>query len=385
MKQKSEFLVDSLHIFVLFSFALVQPLFDLLSRSAVFFVARHSEPVDVILLVLILIVLLPTLVVLVEWMVGLLGRWARKGGHSLIVASLVAAIALPVLNKIGGVSGTVLLVGAIFLGVAVTIAYIRFHPVRIFLTVLSPALLLFPGLFLFYSPVSKVVFRSGDSITTYPKIDATTPVVMVVFDEFSITSLMDEHRQIDPIRYPNFAALVRDAYWFRNATTVGENTEYAIPAILTGNYPDQPSRLPTSPDYPHNLFTLLGGTYDLRVFETPLTQLCPDQLCANSSSHEGLTQRIESLMLDVSIAYLHILLPPDLASGLPTTEGAWKNFAAHRRGMKENAKHEMRDRAISDPVWEFRTYIESIHSPKHPTLYFLHVLLPHVPWKYLPS
>src|SRR3990172_12636545 len=298
MKQKSEFLVDSLHIFVLFSFALVQPLFDLLSRSAVFFVARHSEPVDVILLVLILIVLLPTLVVLVEWMVGLLGRWARKGGHSLIVASLVAAIALPVLNKIGGVSGTVLLVGAIFLGVAVTIAYIRFHPVRIFLTVLSPALLLFPGLFLFYSPVSKVVFRSGDSITTYPKIDATTPVVMVVFDEFSITSLMDEHRQIDPILYHNFAALARNATLFLDARTINGSTDLSIPAILTGNYPSDNAdqiNLPTVTDYPQNLFTLLGGSYDFKIIES-ISQLCPDQLNRIDPARESFAGRIISLL-----------------------------------------------------------------------------------------
>lgn len=381
MKQKSSFLIDALHIFVLFSFALGQPLFSVLSRNTVFFVARRSEPKDIILVVLILCVLLPALFVLVEWMAGLFGWRVRKWVHGLVVAGLVAGIALPVLKKqLGGISGTVLLVGAALLGVVVTIAYIRFHPVRIFLTVLSPALLLFPALFLFNSPVFKVVFPENDSFAVTAKVDATAPVVMVVFDELSVTSLMDEHHQIDPIRYPNFAALARDAYWFRNATTVVENTEYAIPAILTGNYPDS-SRLPTSSDYPHNLFTLLGGTYDLKVFET-LTQLCPDQLCANSTSYESLVQRMKSLMLDVSIVYLNILLPPDLATGLPTIEGTWKDFA----GTEKDAKQKKQSKAINDPALLFETYIESIHSSKHPTLYFLHIsTLPHVPWKYLPS
>ena len=37
-----------------------------------------------------------------------------------------------------------------------------------------------------------------------------TPVVMVVFDEFTGTSLLDAHDRIDPVSFPNFARLVRD-------------------------------------------------------------------------------------------------------------------------------------------------------------------------------
>ena len=54
---------------------------------------------------------------------------------------------------------------------------------------------------------------------------------MVIFDELPLTSLMDEKRQIDPVRYPNFAALADDGYWFRNATTVTDYTVQAVPAI----------------------------------------------------------------------------------------------------------------------------------------------------------
>jgi len=297
-----------------------------------------------------------------------------------VVAGLVAVIALPALKKIGGVPSGALLTGATTLGMVAAISYLRFHPVRNFLTVLSPALLLFPGLFLFHTPVSKVVFRSGDPITIYPKVDATAPVIMVVFDEFDITSLMDEHRRIDPIRYPNFAALSRDSTWFRNTTTVADLTENAIPPILTGNYPDQ--HLPTAADYPHNLFTLLGATYDLKIFES-ITQLCPDQFCDSSASRESFPERMESLLSDVSIVYLHILLPWDLTGGLPSIEGTWKNFAAPW-GTERDAKTR-REHAIREPTRLFRTYVESIRSSKHPTLYFLHVLLPHVSWKYLPS
>jgi hypothetical protein len=382
MQQKNDFLLDTLHIFVLFSFALAQPLFDVLSRHVQFFVAHGSKPVDVILLVLILCILLPAIAALIELVAGLIGRRFRKGMHGLMVAGLMAGIALPVLKRMDGVSGATLLTGAAIVGMVAAMSYARFHPVRNILTLLSLALLLFPGLFLFHTPVSKVVFRSGDLVTIYPKVDATTPVIMVVFDEFHITSLMDEHRQVDPIRYPSFAALARDATWFRNATTLAEGTEYAVPPILTGNYPDR--RLPIAADYPHNLFTLLGGTYDLKVFET-LTQLCPDQLCESSASRESFSERVESLLSDVSIVYLYILLPPDLTTGLPTIEGTWKDFAAHSGGTEKDRKQKTGKWEKKDQASLFEIFIESIQSTQNPTLFFLHVGLPHVPWKYLPS
>jgi len=267
MKQKAERRTDALHIFVLCNFAIAQPLFDLLSKNAEFFVVRNSEPVDVILLILILGVLIPTFVVSVEVVAGLFGRRVRKVVHGFVVAGLMAVIVLPAPKQIGGVTGSALLAAAVILGAAAAVAYMRFRPLRMFLTVLSPALLLFPGLFLFNSPVFKVISEGEDVKAVYAEVDATAPVVVVVFDELGVISLMDEHRQIDAIRYPNFAALAQDATWFRNATTVGENTVSAVPAILAGNYPDA-ALLPTAADHPHNLFTLLGGSYDLKVAGT---------------------------------------------------------------------------------------------------------------------
>ncbi len=42
-------------------------------------------------------------------------------------------------------------------------------------------------------------------------------VVLVVMDEFPSDSLLDRRRRVDPVRYPNFAALAADSTWFRNA------------------------------------------------------------------------------------------------------------------------------------------------------------------------
>ncbi|MDA1015942.1 MAG: hypothetical protein O3A00_15980 [Planctomycetota bacterium] len=67
---------------------------------------------------------------------------------------------------------------------------------------------------------------------------------MVVFDEASGLSLMDENREIDATLFPNFSALAKQATWYRNATTVHQFTANAVPAILTGTYPRE-IKLPT--------------------------------------------------------------------------------------------------------------------------------------------
>ena len=65
----------------------------------------------------------------------------------------------------------------------------------------------------------------------------TRPVVMVVFDELPLTSLLDGRGRIDRFRYPNFAALAGDSTWYANATTVSDSTKLAIPSILDGRLP----------------------------------------------------------------------------------------------------------------------------------------------------
>ena len=92
-------------------------------------------------------------------------------------------------------------------------------------------------------------------------------VVMIVMDEFPLASLLDGKGHIDTSLYPNFAALAHDGSWYRNNTTVAPHTTTAVPAILTGRYPND-SGVPIAAEYPHNIFTLLGKQYRMNVHET---------------------------------------------------------------------------------------------------------------------
>ena len=387
MPRKTPFLADSLHILVLSSFALAQPLFSLLSGYAEFFVARQSEPVDLILLTLLLSLGFPSLLLLFEGLARAADHGFYKYVHATLVSVLTAAIILQLLKNIP-VSGIMLVSAALLLAIMGSLAYLRFDLIRTYLTFLSPVILLFPALFLLHSEVSRIIFPEPVELQLGP-VEATAPVVMVVLDELPLTSLMDEQRQIDPIRFPNFARLAGESYWFRNATTVSDSTLLSVPAIVSGLSPHlQEPRIPTAADYPETLFTLLGGSYRLQVFENS-TRLSPT---ASSEIEQTLSERMRSLLSDLAIVYGHVLLPIDLASSLPPVDQSWNRFGSTTLEPVEPEEESEVFLTLNDFLYDtdnragkFREFIDSIQVNEQPTLFFLHSMLPHTPWQYLPS
>jgi hypothetical protein len=134
-------------------------------------------------------------------------------------------------------------------------------------------------------------------------------VVMVVFDEFPVTSLLGRDGRVDRVRYPNFATLAARSTWYSHATTVFDFTTHAVPAILDGRRPRKGS-LPTLAQHPRNLFTLLGRSYRLNVSEEA-THLCPRSLCPNAVQ-PGLGRRLRSLAFDSGVVYAHLVAPAAL-------------------------------------------------------------------------
>jgi hypothetical protein len=253
-----------------------------------------------------------------------------------------------------------------------------------------PAIVL--ALFLLGSPVHKLVLAS-DAGAAGAAVRSNTPVVMVVFDEFPLLSLLGPGGEIDRVRYPHFAALASTSTWFRRTLTVSGDTTQAVPALLTGQTPESDD-LPFFSDHPDNLFTLLGGSYRLDVVE-PLTSLCPPRLC-RPPRNDGFVARERSLLSDVGIAYLHVVLPDELRERLPSITGTWADFRGsaiadsqasgrprpHAVGTLVRAEA-LRDLSLRDE--QFRAFVASLRPSRRPALDFLHVVLPHHPWRYLPS
>jgi GNAT superfamily N-acetyltransferase len=346
-----------LHLLVLWSFAVAQPLFDLLGKNGEFFAARGSTRWDAIVFALV-VVFVPPLVLL-----GL--ELAVPALHPLFIAGLVALFVLQAIRGLGA-PGWLLVAVALALGAGAALLYLRTPAARLALTVLAPAPLLFLALFLFNSDVSRLSLSTETAQAAGERPHA--PIVLIAFDELPVNSLLDAHGRIDAARFPNFARLARGSTWFEHATTVGEGTTHAIPAILTGRFP-QGGEFPVYTDHRQNLFTLFGGATHLHVADAE-THLCPPSLCPNLEGSLG--HRTAALAEDTGVVYLHELLPNDLTGGIPSIANGWGNF------LGDASKHN--DPGRIDPV-----FLRSLQPQASQGLWYLHLLLPHSPWAYLPS
>ena len=108
---------------------------------------------------------------------------------------------------------------------------------------------------------------------------------------------------------------------------------------------------------------------------------------------------MQALFSDVSIVYLHILLPEDQQSSLPSLQARWQDFAggpallsqAEERQIPAHVWESLQDSLIAqvsmhiDRPRVFRNFLRAIQPTQRPTLYYLHSLLPHAHYVYLPS
>ena len=368
--------LDTLHIASLWCIAVAQPLFDVLPGSPEFFVAHDTGPFDLLGLVLLICLAIPAVAALALRIAERLAPGWRPGAAGTVIGALAAAVALAALKPLGGWHVGLPLAAAAGCGAAAGIAYVRLAPARLFATFLAPALVVVPAAFLLNPAIARLLAASDEQQALDVSFDSTPPVVVVIFDQLPLASLLDRDGRIDPALYPNLAALADASTWFRNASAVAEYTGFALPAILTGDYPER-GRLPVAADYPQNLFTLLGGRYRLHVQE-PLTELCPAALCPPARA--GPAARLAGVLSDLMVVYLAVVLPDDLAATLPPVTQGWRDFAA-RDTFAERFFAPRPD--PRDTVAAFTASIGAGTARDEPALHFLHVLLPHHPWIHL--
>ncbi len=390
--------IDLLHVFVLSSFAIAQPIYDLLGRHPTYFVAHGSKPVDVVALVLVLSLAPPAILAGCLLLARTLGATFYAAFFSMLQIVLVAAIALPEAGTWPGPGiGTLVAVG---LGLLFALAYFKLRAVRLFLTLASPAILVFPIVFIFATPISKVALaRPPSSPTGAFTLPPESHVVFLVFDMLPVTALMDEHQNLDAKRYPGFARLQDRSVWYRRARTVSHATSHAVPALLTGLYPRE-GAFGLLEDYPRNLFTLFGAGGDIHAFE-PATRLCPETLCGEARSRP-LQARLTSLFRDTTLVALHLLLPDPLTGRLPPIDAQWGSFGSAAVGdtaepaepesegdRRKRVKKEMFRLAVrftaKDRLSDFETFLEGLGRPAGRNLSFLHLDVPHGPFRYLAS
>jgi len=378
--------VRYLHVFALSSLAFAQPLLDLVGRHAEWLVVRRSGPGEIVALVVFLLVLLPLPLVLVDGLAQRIGRKLGAVVHGAVIAALAALVLLQIVKRLG-LDGVLWLATGLAAGLAFAWGYHRFAALRWLSTYLALSLIVVPAVFLGNPRIVKIL-RGGPAVELYSP-GARTPILLLVFDEFSRTALLDAERRIDPVSYPNLAALAREATWFPNAVTASDATELAIPALVTGKIP-QAEQLPILEDHPRNLFTLFGGDHRIWARE-PITRLCPPAVnTAVEAAAPAAPASFGTLVSDLGIVYRHLLLPSRYSAHLPSLSGRWQNF--RQAGGPAAARTETEDfsraalRALrGDRVEEMRRLIAALDPDVDNALYFLHLMLPHTPWEYLPD
>lgn len=357
---------------VLTLFGLTWPVLDLLGRNAEFFLARRSAKTEIVALALAAIVGIPVLTGLLG---SLPGRAGRRVGLTLM-AITATSVALLYLSRTS-LPWWLSLLDAIAIGIGLAWAFTRFEAARQAARYLALAPLVMLGVFLFSMPVGDVLREPSLALGNPVPIAEPAPVVLLVFDEFPVASLIDADGNLRSDRFPKFARLADDGTWYRNAVTVEQQTEHSVPAILTGSVPDD-SLLPVAGQYPFNLFTALRSVYDLHVHEA-ITQLCPKDLC------EGEPSNTTSLVGDVSVVAGHVLLPEPLTEDLPAIDRGWGDFATAAGDFDVIA--EFNELLSAGPTVAIERTLDDISAANlaDSNLFYMHAILPHHPWQFLPD
>ena len=353
-------LVRFAQLSALWAYAVAQPVFSYMEGNDDLLLFTDSTRAQMAGFALLLAAGPPLAAVLYAAAAGLVSRWA---GDVLFLVFL-AVFLLPLVSQVvklvepGLALALVVILGLSAIGVA---CYLRWRVVRLFATaaVVLPVL----GLASFLRSIPDPIEPARAAVAAPVTRD---PVVVVVLDELPLSSLLTRRREIDPVRYPTFARLAREGTWYPRATTVHSHTFRAVPAILTGRAaPDGP--MPTAENYPRSLFTLLGGTRPLFVHESQ-TRLCPRRLCPRPAP--SFLGGLDELFHDVRLSYVLDVVPRSLTGAepgaVPINPAFWRAVQSAMRDY---------DRFVGD------------FSPAEPagSLHFLHLLLPHAPWRYLPS
>ena len=375
--------IDALHLFVLTAFAVAQPVYDRLGDRTSYLVDKGIRSPAVLLFIACLSLLLPAMLGLFEWGVRrFFGKRGAEAAHAIILLVLFTLIMLPLWKYREVLDAPLAMTGAILSAVAIVFVYFRLSVLRTLVTAASPGIVIFPLSLIFFSSVTGRFFPPAR--VHVDKFDPV-PVIVLVFDEFCGSTLMRPDRTIDAERFPNFAELARSATWFRNAAAVHPDTAQALPAILSGRYPTT-SWVPTPNDLPQNLFSVLesAGGYELAAFE-PVSSLAPHDKEALVFHSTTTWTQLATLVDTLSRVYLFHLAPQEYFRHLPPVPPLWFSIRdsneidpAKLRGVFRYSWGERRDD-------QFNHFLSTLDDSGTPLLAFMHMLLPHVPWCYLPS
>lgn len=354
----------ALELLALTTFVFARPVLASLGRSAETFVTRGADWTDVLVFLVAVVAVPAFVVVAVDLVARLAAERALRPVHATLVGVLAALAAWQIGEQVTSMELLPLGGAACALvGLAVAALRWRTQALATFLRYGSLIVLVVVGQFAFTSNSGQILLGGrhvGVDADVRERVAAAVgddgpPVVLMVFDGLPTELLMDGGGGIDPELYPHLAALAGTSTWYRNNTTVAPVTLQAVPAILSGTLGGK-AEAPVASSYPENVFTMLGGTYDLHALE-PLTGLCPVSLCPAGGGWP-----VNDLLGDAGSVW------NDQMGGQTQMEFFVPGAFDHRFD-RISAWLDQQDFSRGD----------------RPDAYVMHLLLPHDGWQYLPD
>jgi hypothetical protein len=364
--------------------AVAAPLLDLYGKNPEVFVANRSTGGQIIVFGFLVTLAMPLLALALLAIADVLGP--RFSARLYLALLILGGVGTGLVISRQAVPGSTYGAVALALGVATLILLVHrwFESSLRLIALALPAVLI---AFLAFSPTSRLVWvEPAVASPDTGDIGLPAPIIFIQLDEFPTASVMELDGSINRALFPNIARLADSGSWYRNAFSASIATTQSVPAAVTGRLGDE-DLSPTAIDHPDSLFTLLDGAYEMHVIEW-VADLCPDEVCEDYAGRAP--ARFTSLLQDVAVVYGHLTLPSRVRDDLPSIGNSWKGFV----GQQENppaAPIAVDDHPVPDTgersewIDWMQRIINGITEDAPPTLHYVHLKSPHVPWSVNPS
>lgn len=354
----------ALEIVALTTFVFARPVLAAMGASSETFITRGADWTDVLGYLVLIVAVPPVVLFGVEVVARLVDARALRPVHALIVGVGASFAVWEIAEQSRDLTAFPVALPLVALaGAAVAALRLRTQALGTFLRYGSLIVLVVVGQFAFASKTGQILLGGRHVGVSSEARDAVAaavgddgpPVVVMVFDGMPTELLMDGEGGIDGELYPNLAALAGRSTWYRNHTTVAPMTLQAVPSILAGDA-GSGDDAPVASTFPENLFTLLGGTYEVDALE-PLTALCPASMCPEDTGFP-----VNDLVGDSVDVWRQQL-------GGQDDPGFFVPGAFEDRYARTQAWLAAQDFAPGD----------------RPSFHMMHMLVPHDPWTFLPD
>lgn len=382
---------NQIHIFGLFGIAIAYPIFTFMQVNPAYLFMNNVTEENLYLVIFIVLVAIPALTIGVVLELRRYSHRVYQKAHFFTVIVLVFLSLMPLFSRIDGIN-IWLIIGLAALATGVIVHQYR---TNIFtycgFALLTPVSIIICFQFLHDHHIAQILDleEAEHAAWVAPINDNETPVVMVVFDALPMMHLLDAEGNIDATRFPNFARLAHQSTWYSNASTVHDTTLPSIPAMLTGRNPRAARVLPTPQNHPGSLFEVLRSRYQIHAFETVTSLSGFSEETSSSSSID------ESRLLgDLAVFYARSLLPEKVADRwVPLEEGIWGGFFAQLPEVQENINTEAmkwhvdkrEELDIGNRHDVAMQFISDIKTYPQNTFHFMHVVIPHRLFEFLPD